>query len=210
MSSILSAQNLQTLRRRNIGRRCPCCLSEPFLSPPRPRPPDRDCPNGTLNLHSIVTVVVQVLGLRLPSLTGLALRRQPALHAAPLGTRLAPGAGPLDDLLLLVDTDDDVADDLVEDFQAPAQLFHRLARSVVDLEDVDASLVRTDFVRGPAPPPVAGLFDRGVHARHDRRHLLVDLGNLLFGALGWKNVDELVLTICHAALLLDVSRGRLI
>src|SRR5262245_60873405 len=46
MSSILSAQNLQTFRRRNIGRRCPCCLSLSFLSPPRPRPPERFCPNG--------------------------------------------------------------------------------------------------------------------------------------------------------------------
>src|SRR5258706_591310 len=45
MSSILSAQNLQTFRRRNIGRRCACCLSAFFLSE-RPRPPPRPCPNG--------------------------------------------------------------------------------------------------------------------------------------------------------------------
>src|SRR3982751_1687871 len=60
MSSILSAQNLQTLRRRNIGRRCPSLPAAPaapvvlprappnvFLpfiaSPPYPcRPPRRD------------------------------------------------------------------------------------------------------------------------------------------------------------------------
>src|SRR5262245_60659968 len=39
MSSIWSAQNLQTLRRRKSPRRCPPCLPSPFLSSPRPRPP---------------------------------------------------------------------------------------------------------------------------------------------------------------------------
>src|ERR1700720_3940622 len=65
MSSILSAQNLQTLRRRNIGRRWPCCLSPAFLSALRPRPPDRFCPNTTSDLHSVKAIVVAVLDLDL-------------------------------------------------------------------------------------------------------------------------------------------------
>src|SRR5688572_27688319 len=47
MSSILSEQNLQTLRRRNIGRRCapslPCWVV--LLLPARPRPPPLPPPN---------------------------------------------------------------------------------------------------------------------------------------------------------------------
>src|SRR6187399_13834 len=43
MSSILSEQNLQTLRRRNIGRRCwpslPCCPAAPAARPRPPPPP---------------------------------------------------------------------------------------------------------------------------------------------------------------------------
>src|SRR6266550_2662036 len=51
MSSILSAQNLQTLRRRNSVRRWPFSLSLGFLSrllprPPPPPPPERPCPNA--------------------------------------------------------------------------------------------------------------------------------------------------------------------
>src|SRR4249920_576741 len=106
MSSILSAQNLQTLRRRNIGRRWPCCLSPVFLSPPLPPrpprpppPPDRPCPNGMLNLRSLETVVVHVVHFFLASLAGLPLRRQAALDAAALGIRLPLGARPLHDLL---------------------------------------------------------------------------------------------------------------
>src|SRR5262245_18943916 len=98
MSSILSAQTLQTLRRRNVGRRCPCGVSA-FLSPPRPRPPDRDCPKATLDLHSFVAVVVQVFGLRRPAFSGLALWRQTALHAPPLRSRLPPAPRAVDDLL---------------------------------------------------------------------------------------------------------------
>src|SRR5438552_533037 len=39
MSSILSAQNLQTLRRRNIGRRWPSLPCAPPCPPVLPRPP---------------------------------------------------------------------------------------------------------------------------------------------------------------------------
>src|SRR5258706_15072717 len=102
MSSILSAQNLHTLRRRNIGRRCPCCLSPVFLSAPRPRPPVRFCPNGTLHLHAVETVVVHVFDLSGgASLARLPLRRQAALHAPALriGLALAPRA--IDHFLLL-------------------------------------------------------------------------------------------------------------
>src|SRR3954470_22264768 len=68
MSSILSAQNLQTLRRRNIGRRwpsLPCCppcpvvlprppppeLFLPFIVPPRPCQTDRRLPSRRAALH---------------------------------------------------------------------------------------------------------------------------------------------------------------
>jgi hypothetical protein len=36
-----------------------------------------------------------------------------------------------------------------------------------------------------------------VHPCHDRLDLLVQLGDLLVGGIGGKNVDELVLSICH-------------
>src|SRR5437870_68837 len=41
MSSILSAQNLQTFRRRNIGRRCPPSFVAPAAGRPRPPPPPK-------------------------------------------------------------------------------------------------------------------------------------------------------------------------
>src|SRR5215210_7379559 len=121
MSSILSAQNLHTLRRRNIGRRCPCCLSPAFLSPrPRPPPapvPDRPCPNGILDLPSIKTIVVGVLVIGSASLARLTHRRQAAFHAAAFRFGLTFGARPIDDFLLCVDPHHHVADHLVEHFQ---------------------------------------------------------------------------------------------
>src|SRR5207249_4064731 len=127
MSSILSAQNLQTLRRRNIGRRWPCCLSPVFLSPPRPRPPppppppDRPCPNATSALHSVKTIVVAIglIGLRGTTLARLPHRREPALHAPPLRRALPLGPRPVDDLLLLIDAHDQVANHLIHDAQPP-------------------------------------------------------------------------------------------
>src|SRR5256885_55089 len=124
MSSILSAQNLQTLRRRNSVRRCPFSLSPAFLSPARPRPPppppDRPCPNGmVLNLPYFESVVILIVGL-----TGgtpfarLALRRQTALHTAALRVLPPPRLDRVDDLLGLVDADDHLPDDDVHHFQA--------------------------------------------------------------------------------------------
>src|SRR5262245_60533797 len=138
MSSILSAQNLQTLRRRNIGRRWPCCLSPPFLSPPRPprppRPPDRPCPNGMLHLRSVETVVVHAVRLFLASFARLPLRRQAALDAPAFGIRLPLRARALHDLLLFVNADHEVAHHLVDHFQAAIELLHELARTVDDFE----------------------------------------------------------------------------
>src|ERR1700687_5119411 len=130
MSSILSAQNLQTLRRRNIGRRWPCCLSPAFLSALRPRPPpDRFCPNGTSDLHSVKAIVVGVVDFRGSALTRLANRRQPALHTPALPLGLTPCSRPLDDLLLFVHADDEMAYDLIENLQPAIELLHELARS---------------------------------------------------------------------------------
>src|SRR6185312_6370063 len=134
MSSILSAQNLQTLRRRNIGRRWPCTLSPVFLSPrPRPRPPapplppppDRPCPNGTLHLHPVKPIVVGFFDLagRTP-LARLPDRRQSALDAAPLRVCHALRARPFDHVLFLVDADDEMADHHVHHLEAAIQLFH--------------------------------------------------------------------------------------
>src|ERR1700687_712265 len=200
MSSILSAQNLQTLRRRNIGRRWPCCLSPAFLSALRPRPPpDRFCPNGTSDLHSVKSIVVGVVDFRGSTLTGLANPRHPRLPAPALGLGLTLRSRALDDLLLFVPSDDEMAHDLIEDLQPAIELFHEIARSDDHLEDVDALLVGAYFVRQLAAPPVVCLLDLAVQPRHDRCDLLVDLGDLLFGAVGRKNVDELVLSACHSA-----------
>src|SRR6266852_525753 len=197
MSSILSAQNLQTLRRRNIGRRWPCCLSPAFLSALRPRPPDRFCPNTTSDLHSVKAIVVGVLDLGGSTLTRLANRRQPALHAPALGLGLALCSRALDDLLLLVHTDDEMAQDLIEDLQPAIELLHEIARSDDHLEDINALLVGAYLVRELPAPPVVCLLYLAVHPRHDRSDLLVHLGDLLLGAVGRKDVDELVLSASH-------------
>src|ERR1700681_1263522 len=142
MSSILSAQNLQTLRRRNMGRRWPCCLSPAFLSALRPRPPpDRFCPNGTSDLHSVKAIVVGVIDVRGSTLTRLANRRQPALHAPALGLGLTLCSRALDDLLLFLHTDAEMAHALIEALQPAMELFHEISRSDDHLEDVDALLV---------------------------------------------------------------------
>src|SRR5947208_13689278 len=107
MSSILSAQNLHTLRRRNIGRRCACPFSPVFLSPALPRaPPDRPCPNA-ISLRSLVGAdfeprihVVFVFSVARASLARLADGRKAALDTPPLGIALALGARAIDDLLL--------------------------------------------------------------------------------------------------------------
>src|SRR5579859_2069569 len=176
MSSILSAQNLHTLRRRNMGRRWPCCLSPAFLSALRPRaPPDRFCPNGTSDLHSVKTIVVGVLEFRGSTLARLPNRRQAALHAPALGLGLTFCPRPLDDLLLFVHTDDEMAHDLVEDLQPAIELLHEIARSDDHLEDIDTLLVGANLVRQLPAPPVVRLLDLAVHPRHDRCDLLVDL-----------------------------------
>src|ERR1700730_18143895 len=208
MSSILSAQNLQTLRRRNIGRRWPCCLSPAFLSALRPRAPDRFCPNGTSDLHSVKAIVVGVLDLGRSALTRLANRRQDAPPAAALGLGLALCPRALDDLLLLVHADDEMAQDLVEDLQPAIELLHEIARSDDHLEDVDALLVGAYLVRELPAPPVVCLLDLAIHPRHDRCDLLVHLGDLLLGAVGRKDVDELVLSSCHRELLLGYRLQR--
>src|SRR5262245_21472138 len=117
MSSILSAQNLQTLRRRNSVRRCACPLSPPFLSPPLPRPPppERPCPNGIgLHLHAVEAIVFDVVHVLRASFTRLPRRRQAALDAPPLRFGLALGARALDHLLLLVDADDHVTNHQID------------------------------------------------------------------------------------------------
>src|SRR5580704_3754588 len=194
MSSILSAQNLQTLRRRNIGRRWPCCLSPAFLSALRPRALDRFCPNTTSDLHSVKAIVVGVIDVRGSALTRLANRRQPALHAPALGLGLTLCSRALDDLLLFVHADDEMAYDLIENLQPAIELLHELARPDDHLEDVDALLVRTYLVGQLPAPPVVRLLDLPVHPRHDRCDLLVHLGDLLLGAVGREDVDELVLS----------------
>ena len=54
-----------------------------------------------------------------------------------------------------------------------------------------------DLVGQLLPPPVLRLLDLPVHPGHDALDLLVQLGDLLFGRIGGKDVDELVLSICH-------------
>src|SRR4029453_12536111 len=140
MSSSLSAQNLQTLRRRNSVRRWPFSLSPGFLSrlapgPPPPRRRHHHHPSVLVQmpwLHlypvkSIVFGLVRFAG-RTP-LARLPLRRQPALHAAALGPGPPLGARPLDDLLLLIDADDHVPDHQVQHLEAAVELLHQLART---------------------------------------------------------------------------------
>src|SRR4029079_17274847 len=64
---------------------------------------------ASLGLHPIKAVVFQVVALHRPAFARLALRRQAALHTATLRFGLALGARPIDDLLLFVDANDQVA-----------------------------------------------------------------------------------------------------
>src|SRR5207249_1355357 len=91
------------------------------------------------------------------------------------------------------------------------ELLHQLAGAVDHLEHVDAFFVAADLVGQAFAAPVVGLVDVPVHARHDRVHLPVKVGDLLLGRVGRKDVDELVLTTCHSALLMDrhIATGHL-
>src|SRR5713226_9727479 len=93
------------------------------------------------DLHPVKAVIVEIVSLHRAALARLPLGRQPALDATALRIGLSLAAGPLDDLLLLVDADDHVPDDLVHDPQPAVNFFHQLARPVDDVEDVDALLV---------------------------------------------------------------------
>jgi hypothetical protein len=56
----------------------------------------------------------------------------------------------------------------------------------------------TDLVRQLAASPVLGLLDLAVQARDDFCNLVVQLVRLLFGCLGGKKVNQLVLPDCRA------------
>ena len=56
----------------------------------------------------------------------------------------------------------------------------------------------TDLIGEALAAPVFGVRDLPVHARHHGFDLPVQLGHLLFGGVGGKDVDELVLTVCHS------------
>jgi hypothetical protein len=88
-----------------------------------------------------------------------------------------------------------VANDLVHHFETPIELLHQLAGSVDHLEDVHALLVVPNLVGEALAAPVLGFLDLAVHARHHAVELAVQVGHLLFGGVGRKNVDELVLTV---------------
>ena len=150
-----------------------------------------------------------VVGRPRPAFARLPLRRQAALDAAALRLGLALGARALDDLLLLVDADDHVADDLVDHLQPAVELLHQLAAAVDHLEDVDAFLVVADLVGQLAAAPVLGLLDAARSAaRRSPRPASCSSVDLLFGRVGREDVDELVLSVCHCVLLLDVDTRR--
>src|SRR5712691_6350915 len=69
-----------------------------------------------LSLHHVETIVFEIFHLaRGASFARLALRRQPALHAAPLRFGLALGARALDHFLFLVDAHHHVSNDEIHD-----------------------------------------------------------------------------------------------
>ncbi len=84
---------------------------------------------------------------------------------------------------------------LIHHLEPAIELFHQLARAVDDIEDVHAFLVVADFVGHPAASPVLVLFDLSVHPGDDLLDLRVQVGHLLIGGVGRKDVDELVLTV---------------
>src|SRR4029450_4748800 len=215
MSSILSAQNLHTFRRRNIGRRwpsfpcwppCPPALPRPPPPPPPspPAPPSRPpCPGhrrrrtlasrSSLHLGQIKPVIVfHVAAL---SFARLSVGRQAARHASPAGRIGAGGRRPLDLRLIFVDADNEVANDQIRHLQASIDLLHQLAPAVDRLEDVGAFLVGSDFVGQPAPPPVIGFVDFAAEALSNLLHLRMQVGDLGVGRFRRHDVHEFVLTI---------------
>ena len=64
-----------------------------------------------------------------------------------------------------------------------------------------------DFVSEPPAAPVLGLLDVAVQAGHNGFDLFVQFGDLLFGGVAGKDVNELVLSICHLLLLQDTARA---
>ncbi|OFV91543.1 MAG: hypothetical protein A3G76_02645 [Acidobacteria bacterium RIFCSPLOWO2_12_FULL_65_11] len=90
-----------------------------------------------------------------------------------------------------------MANDLVHDSQPSVNFLHQLARAVDHVEHVHPFFLVCDLVRESPASPIVGLLNLAVEARHDGPDLLVDLGDLLFGRVGGKNVDEFVLSIGH-------------
>src|SRR5262249_52137562 len=115
--------------------------------------------------ESIVVLVVRLAGGT--ALTGLALRRQPALHAPALGVRAPTGLHGVDDLLVLVHADDHLPDDDVHHLQTAIEFLHQLAGAVDRLEDVVALLVPRDLVGEALSAPVVGAGNLAVQPRDD-------------------------------------------
>jgi hypothetical protein len=88
-----------------------------------------------------------------------------------------------------------VPDDQIHHPEAAIQFLHQLAGSVDDLEHVHPFFLVPDLVGQTPASPVVGLFDLSVHPDDDLLDLGVQVGHLLFGRVGRKDVDELVLTV---------------
>src|SRR5688572_12470604 len=234
MSSILSAQNLQTFRRRKSVR----FLSSFFSLPRPPRPSDeRPLPSlirvpfsgsgfrvqvprtrrpGTeLKLQRFVSVdaeAIIIIVLALRAFTGLPLGRQAAGHAPTLRVFLTQRARALDNAVLFVHADREMANHLIADAQAAIDFLHQLARAGDHLEDVRPFFVRTDLVGKLPLAPVLGLVERARKPAGDFLDLRVQVRDLLVCRVGCHDVDELVLsnlTLTHCCLLLDsLSRGH--
>src|SRR4051794_17068031 len=78
--------------------------------------------------ESIVILIVRLTGGT--ALTRLALRRQPALHAPPFRVGAPAGLHGVDDLLVLVYTDDHLTNDDVHHLETAIEFLHQLAATV--------------------------------------------------------------------------------
>src|SRR5690242_1448874 len=90
-----------------------------------------------------------------------------------------------------------MADDAVDDTEASIDFLHQLAGAGNRLDHVRALARVRDLVRELAPAPVLGLVDDAVVALDDLLDLRVQIRDRLFGRVGRRDVDELVLSLTH-------------
>ena len=126
----------------------------------------------------LIALIVELAAL---SFTWLTFGRQASRNTTPprhLGALAAPA---LDHLLVLVDSHNQVTDDVIDHLQSPVDFLHQIAGPGDHFQHVRAFILVTDFVGEPAAAPVFGFLDTAAHELDDALDLRVQLRHLLVG-----------------------------